>query len=197
MGDATEGEEIPLQRSWTMWHATPCAHNATAAEYEDAQKIVCTFNTVQGFWRGFGQLPSVDELPLKASLHMMVTGVKPLWEDPFNHDGGIWTFRVNKEESPVAWKELLLACIGEQFSDVVDESDGDGICGVTVSTRFHDNIVEIWNRRADGKIEQLRDAIKGVLPSISFRNVFYKPMNAHDSFGKGASTDRGGRGKRG
>ena len=42
-------------------------------------------------------------------------------EDPFNHDGGIWTFRVNKEDSATAWKELLLACIGEQFSDVVDE----------------------------------------------------------------------------
>ena len=51
----------------------------------------------------------------------MCCAYSELREDPFNHDGGIWTFRVNKEESPVAWKELLLACIGEQFSDVVDE----------------------------------------------------------------------------
>eukprot|EP01094_Clydonella_sp_ATCC50884_P005077 TRINITY_DN1405_c0_g1_i1.p1 TRINITY_DN1405_c0_g1~~TRINITY_DN1405_c0_g1_i1.p1 ORF type:complete len:216 (+),score=76.30 TRINITY_DN1405_c0_g1_i1:53-649(+) len=186
---STEGEEaaeeIPLQHAWTFWLALPCSNNATAAEYEASQKTLSTFSSVQGFWRSYSELPSLEAHPAKSSLHMMQRGVKPLWEDPFNESGGIWTFRVPKDQSMNVWKELLLAAIGEQFSEITDKTEGDDISGVTVSTRFYDDLVTVWNKRSDGDTEGIKKRLQSLLPGTELRNIFYKPTHAHNNFGKG------------
>ena len=42
-----------------------------------------------------------------------------------------------------AWKELVLACIGEQFSSQC--SDNDEVTGISVSIREREDLIQIWN----------------------------------------------------
>lgn len=45
------------------------------------------------------------------------------------------------------WQELLLAAIGEQFSESVHPEDE--ICGVSVRIRYDGDVIQIWNRDSD------------------------------------------------
>lgn len=70
------------------------------------------------------------------------------------------------------WKELVLAAIGEQFGPVL--SNDDDICGVTVSLRQYDNIIEVWNANASANVNAVLARIKSIVPNVEFRNPFYK-----------------------
>ena len=73
-----------------------------------------------------------------------------------------------------AWKELVLACIGEQFSSQCSENDE--ITGISVSIREREDLIQIWNSNsieADRAtvIEKIKNEL---LPEVQFSAVFYK-----------------------
>ena len=73
-----------------------------------------------------------------------------------------------------AWKELVLACIGEQFSSQC--SDNDEVTGISVSIREREDLIQIWNSNsieADRAtvIEKIKNEL---LPEVQFSAVFYK-----------------------
>ena len=73
-----------------------------------------------------------------------------------------------------SWKELVLACIGEQFSSQC--SDNDEVTGISVSIREREDLIQIWNSNsieADRAtvIEKIKNEL---LPEVQFSAVFYK-----------------------
>ncbi len=75
------------------------------------------------------------------------------------------------------WKELLLAAIGEQFTD--DVSPDDDVCGLSVSPREWDDLVQIWNVRAaeavrDGEESRVLKKVHKLMPEVKFLAEFYK-----------------------
>ena len=49
--------------------------------------------------------------------------------------------KCKKQDTPIVWKELLLASIGEQFEEAL--AKGDDICGLSVSPRDRDDIIQV------------------------------------------------------
>eukprot|EP01123_Difflugia_compressa_P010055 TRINITY_DN3561_c0_g3_i1.p1 TRINITY_DN3561_c0_g3~~TRINITY_DN3561_c0_g3_i1.p1 ORF type:complete len:189 (+),score=30.98 TRINITY_DN3561_c0_g3_i1:99-665(+) len=174
-------EPIPLQNSWTVWHDRNTG--GSRAEYESNLKEVCQFDTVQKFWEYFNHLPTPDKLSNKAILHMMISGIKPLWEDPLNEKGGIWNVRVEKKDTVNVWKEIVLAAIGEQFAPILEE--GDDINGVSVSPRMQHDIIQIWNRRSSPSgNEKIIQKVKKLMEKINIIDHFYAPCSSHSAFEK-------------
>lgn len=75
----------------------------------------------------------------------------------------------------------MLAAIGEQFNDNVREDDE--VCGISISVRERDDIIQIWNANAKAVedatvLNKVRDLVK----DVEFFDDFYKSHQAHDAF---------------
>lgn len=72
-----------------------------------------------------------------------VDGVKPMWEDPANTNGGRWVIRVQKGYANKLWEDLLLATIGDQFEPANE------VNGIIVSVKQQGDQIAIWNRNSN------------------------------------------------
>ncbi|KAK9451166.1 translation initiation factor eIF 4e-like domain-containing protein [Limtongia smithiae] len=195
-------EEHPLAYSWTIWflHRGP---GVKISDYEKATKEISSFSTVEDFWRLYSYLARPSTLPYTSEYHLFKTGVRPIWEDPTNMNGGKWILKLKKGTGSVHWESLLLAIIGGEFG----ESLADEVVGAVISIRREGDIISLWNRHGNNGSANLkiRDIIKNVL---GLNNVTIEYKVHADSMKEGAekmaaakaaaaSGDKGHRGRGG
>ena len=110
-----DNNDVSFGHSWNFWHDK----HAASGDYEGRLTLMQEdINNVERFWRTINSFP-LDRLGYKDSVHFFKKGVKPVWEDPRNVNGGAWNFRVSKENTDAFWKELLALAVGEHFHDVL------------------------------------------------------------------------------
>ncbi|KAK2189867.1 hypothetical protein NP493_95g05010 [Ridgeia piscesae] len=174
---------------------------------------------LQGFWSVYNNIPDVTELSSRYSYHLMRYTRRPVCdssrkqrrhqqrccvfastssngldvryrrEDECNSRGGNWRFKCLKKDTSLVWKELLLAAIGEQFDNCVAE--GDEIGGLSVSIRDRDDVIQIWNVKAElAEQATVVNRVKELVPKVSFFAVFYKAFYAHEAF-EGSKMSKG------
>ncbi|KAJ6763086.1 hypothetical protein OIU79_023765 [Salix purpurea] len=146
----------------------------TQTSYEDNIKKIVEFSTVEGFWVCYCHLARPSLLPSPTDLHLFKEGIRPLWEDSANCNGGKWIIRFKKVVSGRFWEDLVLALVGDQL----DYSDD--ICGAVLSIRYNEDILSVWNRNASDRqgVMALRDAIKRHLKLPHSYVMDYKPHDA-------------------
>ncbi|XP_043866259.1 eukaryotic translation initiation factor 4E1 isoform X1 [Drosophila mojavensis] len=149
----------PLQNTWTLWYL----ENDRTKSWEDMLNEITSFDTVEDFWSLYNHIKPPSEIKLGSDYSLFKKGIRPMWEDAANKQGGRWVITLNKSSKndlDNLWLDVLLCLIGEAF----DHSDQ--ICGAVVNIRAKSNKISIWT--ANGNNEEaaleighkLRDALR-------------------------------------
>lgn len=101
----------PLEYAYSFWFSKRPSKNAAAAaaasstatsapgqnlNYDANLRQVGTFNTVENFWYLYSHMTRPQDLQGHADIHMFKAGIRPLWEDDANKNGGKWIVRLKK-----------------------------------------------------------------------------------------------------
>ncbi|PWN30292.1 translation initiation factor eIF4e [Jaminaea rosea] len=124
-----------------------------ADSWEAALKVLGAYRTVESFMGVFTTIKRPSQLDLHSNYHLFKNGIKPMWEDPANANGGKWTISLSRSATNPAlldrsWMWLVLALIGEEL-DTEDE-----ITGAVFSSRPKANRISLWLRDR-GNVERV------------------------------------------
>ncbi|GAB6019782.1 Eukaryotic translation initiation factor 4E type 2 [Chamberlinius hualienensis] len=153
--------EHRLQFAYSLWYSrrTPGNKASTSSSFDQNLKLVGTFASVEQFWSNYSFLIRPSELCVHSDFHLFKDGIKPMWEDSANKEGGKWIVRLKKGLASRCWENLILAMLGEQFMV------GEEICGAVISIRFQEDIISVWNKTAHHTTttNRIRDTLRRVL----------------------------------
>lgn len=173
----SEESGTALNTSWTFWldNSMP---NLSAAQYEASLRKIYTVTTIESFWGVVNHLPTPSKLKPRYGYHLMRGEARPFWEDKIHDNGGMWKLRCKKKDTDNIWQEILLACIGEQFSSHTNK--GDKIIGLSVNIRKNDDLVQVWNIQSQGAADSnVLKKVSHLLPEVEFETNFYKAHHNH------------------
>merc|ERR1711997_313952 len=129
----------PLQNSWTLWFFK----NDKNRNWEDNQRSIITFNTVEDFWALYNHIELASKLNAGCDYSLFKEGVKPMWEDDRNRRGGRWVINLSKSQRTTAldkiWLEVMLCLIGEAFDD-----HSKYVNGAVVNVRNRGDKISMW-----------------------------------------------------
>jgi hypothetical protein len=103
-------------------------------------KQLCSFSTVEDFWRYFNHIPKPADIffdgdsrkrigPTNKTVEeysLFKKGVEPEWADPANATGGEWFCRqyLDGDVLNLCWQNLVLGLVGETIEDGVSGGEG-------------------------------------------------------------------------
>jgi len=152
--------EHKLQYCYCLWFSRKNpGKQQLNQKYEDSIKLIGAFSSVEQFWSFYTYMVRPGELTGHSDVHLFKHGIRPMWEDKANKNGGKWIVRLKKGLASRCWENLILAMLGEQFMV------GPEICGAVVSLRYQEDIISIWNRNASDQAttSRIRDILRRVL----------------------------------
>jgi hypothetical protein len=125
---------VPLQYHWTVWfdkHSNPASNNVslksdsssnTQRQEQYTSRLTILYGDISDiatFYRVYNNYPW-DKIRLRDTVHIFRKGVKPVWEDPENMNGGCWTFRVPKAKGQDFFHEVAILAMGNELQAAVE-----------------------------------------------------------------------------
>ena len=134
---------------------------------------------MEDFWALYNHIEIVSKLNGGCDYSLFKEGIKPMWEDPQNKDGGRWLISIDKRMRNQLlddlWMEVMMCLIGEAFGEY-----GNAVNGAVVNVRVKGDKIALWLSEFLDK--EAVTSIGNVEPYLD-----YLGLNCH-SFKKNVST---------
>ena len=131
-----EPEFHPLNQKWVLWAHLPHDQDWSIHSYQKVYEFTSVEETI-------GIMETLPEGLIKnCMLFIMKEGVKPMWEDPKNINGGCFSYKVTNKFVVQAWRELTYVLTGESLSKTPNFVNC--VTGITISPKKNFCIIKIW-----------------------------------------------------
>jgi hypothetical protein len=101
-------------------------------------------------------------------MFMMRDGIKPMWEDKANSDGGCFSYKINNNNVKQVWDQLCCLVVGNTLSK--DNKFMKNITGITISPKKSFCIIKIWMRDCTQQnVRKIRE-----IPHLSSNGCLFK-----------------------
>ena len=156
-------ERHPLHSEWVVWYHNPSDQTWTQESYKDILELTCIedFLVLRNSWNQC--LPLVHEGMFFMMRKKEGRAILPLWEDTENREGGVWSFKIDKEDAESIWFKLCMHMIGETVCD--DISMSMDINGISISPKKNFCIVKIWNKTC------INNGVNIISPQLTFLDL--------------------------
>ena len=155
-------EKHSLYDKWVLWAHLP--HNTDWSlksyikiyEVDTAEKVIALNN-------------SLPDLMIKnCMLFFMRQGIKPMWEDPKNVNGGCFSFKIANKNIADIWRTISYLLTGETLTN--NEKFLNTINGITVSPKKSFCILKIWTSTLNFQNVSILNKIE----NVSFQGCLFK-----------------------
>lgn len=143
-------------------------------------------DSVEQFWVSFSNLKNIEDVSIDTEYFFFKKGIKPLWEDEMNKNGGRWSFSFSNSHHKfkrlalsIFWELLLMKLVSGKFIDddislplskeALDNSDFEDVeCNKTLSNKELNKMI--------------MDDIAGVVISVRNKKIIVSVWNTHLSY---------------
>ena len=130
-------EEVFLEDCWNLYF-----HDPDDSEWsKNSYKVIHSISTIQDWAKVDIMFNSVW---IKGMFFLMREHIQPLWEDPYNKDGGCFSYKVNKPEAPAYFYKICGQMMGNTLAKGDMSDIHNNICGISMSPKRNYCIVRIW-----------------------------------------------------
>jgi hypothetical protein len=155
-------EKHGLFDKWVLWAHLP--HNTDWSlksyikiyEVDHAEQVIALNNS----------LP--DQMIKNCMLFFMRKGIKPMWEDPKNINGGCFSFKIANKNIANIWRTISYLLTGETLTN--NEKFLETVNGITVSPKKSFCILKIWTSTLDFQNVSILNKIE----TVSFQGCLFK-----------------------
>ena len=125
-----------LSDEWNLYY-----HDPNDKDYSEQSYInLITIKTANDFWDIFDVIKK--EKWTTGMFFLMRKGYRPLWDAPENTKGGIWTKKVDMQET----YDVFLDCMVHVLAERLLKQNNDCIVGVSISPKANFHILKYWNK---------------------------------------------------
>jgi hypothetical protein len=150
---------------WDVYHRDPQSRDWSFQSYEKIMEI----NTY-GELRAFLHLIPEEKIK-KGHISIMRHGIKPIYEDPSNTNGGAWTLKLREDILPEYWKYYVTYTMVESL--LTEQSKQrkplDRINGIVLCPRRGFSVLQIWTNKDGLEYEDFNHKETVTSSSILFR----------------------------
>lgn len=130
-----DGRHIKLRDRYVLWCHDIYNKNWNISSY----KRLCIIENVADFWKLFNNF---HKLGMRFNHYFLMKDyTEPTWEHVSNRGGGICSFKMDLDDSPAVWSNLIIKMVCGMLCDQLDD-----INGISISPKNNWGIIKIWNK---------------------------------------------------